>query len=246
MIYVYFTFKEDAAALALSVGRLREVVGAEARIFVVNDAAAPIPDEQIPRGVEHFRSNYERGGTGKGIAALRGQLEAIRGFLYATGEVYALKIDSDIWVNDLGPFEREPDGTPPADMLACEGSRALLPMGCTYRLSRWAVEAALKLLDERPARSWPRGTYAEAITLWQLLALTRLVLRLVPSHRGYLSGFYLPGSALPRAVAGAGLIHCGEPHMEGGELVRASRELTRTRMLLLQIQNIQPNTAEHD
>lgn len=246
MIYVYFTFKEDAAALALSVGRLREVVGADARIFVVNDAAAPIPDEQIPRGVEHFRSCYDRGGSGKGIPALRGQLEMIRKLLHATGEAYALKIDSDIWVNDLGPFAREPDGTPPADMLACEGSRALLPMGCTYRLSRWAVESALRLLDERPANSWPPGTYAEAITLWQLLALTRLSLRLVPSHRGYLSGFYLPGTTLPHAIASAGLIHCGEPHMEGGQLVRASRELTRTRMLLLQIQNRQPNISKHD
>lgn len=246
MIYVYFSFKDDATTLAMSVARLRDIVGTSARIYIINDAAAPIPHELLPHGTLHRLSHYNRGGSGTGIPALRGQLETIRDLLRDSGATFALKIDSDIWVNSLSPFNHEPTGTPPADFLACEGSRALLPMGCTYRLSRWAVDTALRLLDERPAHSWPPATYAEAITLWHLLTTTHLSLRLIPASLGYLSGFYLSHTSLPHAVSAAGLIHCGEPHLESGQLVRASRELTRTRMLLLQIQNIQPNTAEHD
>lgn len=233
MIYVYFSFKDDTATLAMSVARLREIVGSTARIFVVNDAAAPIPTSQLPPGSEHILSHYDRGGTGTGIPALRGQLDTIRNLLTSTGATYAIKIDSDIWVNNLTPFNREPLGTPPADFLACEGSRALLPMGCTYRLSRWAVETALKLLDARPASAWPPATYAEAITLWHLLTPTHLTLRLIPASPTYLTGFYLSHTSLPHAVSAAGLIHCGEPHLESAQLIRASRELTRTRMLLL-------------
>lgn len=234
MLYVYFSFAADAPALSMSVARLREVAGDAVEIAVVNDAAAPIPAEQLPPRVIHCMSRYDRGETGKGLPAVRGQLTALRDLMTATGEDYAIKIDSDVWVNDISLFEVERDGTPPADMLALEGSRALLPMGCAYRVSKWAVDAALKLMDERDKLGWQPGTYAEALTLWHLLTLTRLPLHLIPSALGYLTGFHLDDrSQVPESVLTAGIIHCGEPYPDGKDLHRAPRELTRTRFSLL-------------
>lgn len=234
MTFVYFSYKDDAAALRQSVASLRAAAGEDVPVCVVNDAAAPIPAEALPVGVVSVMSRYDRGGTGKGLEAVRGQLHALREVMQATGEDYAVKIDSDIFVRDVSLLEVKRDGEPQADMLACEGARALLPMGCVYRVSRWAVAAALKLIEARDALGWQDGVYAEALTLWHLLALTPLRLRLIPQALGYLQGFYLTAAGeLPVEVQQAGVVHCGEPHYECGQLVRASRELTRTRMLLL-------------
>ena len=234
MIFVYFSYRDDAAALGMSVASLRKAAGENVPICVVNDAAAPIPAEELPAGVINVMSRYDRGGTGKGLAAVRGQLHALREVLLATGEDYAVKIDSDIYVRDVTLLEVERDGVPPADMLACEGGRALLPMGCVYRVSRWAVEAALKLIAERDALGWQEGVYAEALTLWHLLALTPLRLRLIPLAVGYLQGFWLNRAGeLPAEVLQAGAVHCGEPYTVGEQMVRAGSELTRTRMRLL-------------
>ena len=232
MIYVYFSYKDDAHALRMSVARLR-AVDAEATVYVVNDANAPIPVADLPEGVKHVMSRYDRGGTGKGLAAVRGQLQAMREVMQACGEDYAVKMDSDVWVNDVTFFGREVYGEPPADMVAFEGGRALLPMGCAYRISRWAVEAVLAYMERRAAVGWPRGEYAEALTIWHVLALTPMRLRLVPQAVGALAGFYLQGGEVPPAVRDAAVVHCGEPHVEGGKLVRCTCELVACRMLLL-------------
>ena len=232
MIYVFFSYKEDACALRMSVARLREVDEA-AVVYVVNDAAAPIPAAELPEGVRHVMSRYDRGGTGRGLAAVRGQLQALREIMQACGEDYVVKVDSDVWFNDVSFFSREVYGEPAADMLAFEGARALLPMGCAYRLSRWAVAAVLAYMGRRDGVGWQSGEYAEALTIWHVLALTPMRLRLVPQAVGALAGFYLQGGEVPQCVAGAAVVHCGEPHVEGAKLVRCTRELVVSRMLLL-------------
>jgi hypothetical protein len=106
-------------------------------------------------------------------------------------------------------------------------------MGCSYRISKWAVKWCLNYLSRR--KKWPEGTYAEALTIYHILALSRLPLYLIEATTEYLAGFALGASGVADGVADAGLIHCGEPYPERGQLTRATRELTLTRMSLLHL-----------
>ena len=233
MIYCFFAFADDAAALSLSVAQLRRV-DPTATIYVANDAAAPAA---VPAGCLELRTAYDRGGTGAGLPAVKGELETFRHILTATGEDYLCKVDCDMWVRDVSLFRpgfTVAEGMPEPDFVACEGSRPLSPMGCFYRISRHAVEYCLKAVAQRDALgAWPPGAYAEALTMWGLLALSRLPLQLYPSALGYRPGFTLTGAEFAPAVRTAALVHCGEPYFVGTEYHRAPRVLTLTRMLHL-------------
>ena len=233
MIYCYFTFADDSDALSISVEQLRRVDPA-AVIYVANDAAAPAT---VPAGCIELRTTYDRGGTGAGLPAVRGELETFRRILTATGEDYLIKIDCDMWVRDVSLFRpgfTVAEGMPEPDFVACEGARPLSPMGCFYRISRWAVHYCLSAMADRDLLvAWPPGAYAEALTMWGLLALSRLPLHLYPAALGYLTGYTLTGAALSPAVTSSALVHCGEPFFVGSEYHRAPRVLSLTRLLHL-------------
>ena len=224
MVYVYFSFKGDEDALALSVAQLRRV-DAGAQVFIANDKDARA---RVPEGCREVLTAYDRGETGKGLAAVRGELEVFRYVMEITGEDAVVKIDSDVWCRAVKPVV-EAKG----DFVGVEGARALTPMGCFYKISRCAVCFCLEYMEKRVR--WQAGAYAEALTLWHLLALSRLPLVLVEAGSGVLSGFGLAdgGRGMAPAVLNAALVHCGEPVRVGGELVRAGRELTLTRMAWL-------------
>lgn len=224
MVYVYFSFKGDEDALALSVAQLRRV-DAGAQVFVANDRGARA---RLPQGCREVLTAYDRGGTGKGLAAVRGELEVFRYVLEVAEADELVKVDSDVWVRDVAPVVGVP-----GDFVGVEGARALTPMGCFYKISRLAVCFCLEYMERRTR--WQAGTYAEALTLWHLLALSRLQLVLVEAGGDVLSGFGLAdgGHGMAPAVLNAALVHCGEPMRVGGELVRAGRELTLTRMAWL-------------
>lgn len=233
-VFLYFAYAGDEAVLRLAVERLLALYP-HAVVMVADDAAAPMPGkEPWPAGVQVFRTRYERGGTGKGLPAVLGELRTMDDAMRAAGADYCVKLDPDVWVNDLMPLLRGgvvAEGEPEPDFVGCEGGRALLPMGCAYRVSKWAVKWCLEYMVGRKA--WPAGVYAEALTIYHMLALSRLPLALIESSAGYLSGFALGNRGVADGVADAGIIHCGEPYREGGQLTRATRELTLTRMLLL-------------
>lgn len=235
MIYVYFSFSGDSDILALSVAQLRRV-DPNATIWVAYDWRDPAT---VPAGCKEMRTRYPRGenGTGNGLPAVQGELEVFREILEQEKATYLVKVDSDVWVRDVSlyrPGFTVQEGLPEPDFVACEGARALLPMGCFYRVSKWAVQYALAYIARRTTmNAWQHGTYAEALTIWHILALSHLRLHLIPGAVGYLSGFTLQGSSVPEAVHSAAIVHCGEPYQEQGQLTRAPRELTLTRMLLL-------------
>ena len=236
MIYVYFSFSADSDILALSVQQLRRA-DPSATIWVANDNSAPAA---VPAGCKEIRTRYNRGehGNGNGLPAVQGELEVFREILEQEKATHLVKVDSDVWVRDVSLFRpgfTVQEGLPEPDFVACEGSRALLPMGCFYRISKWAVQYALAYIARRTnMNAWQHGTYAEALTLWHILTLSRLTLHLIPGAVGYLTGFTLAGSYPAEAVARAAILHCGEPYREGDNLIRAPRELTLTRMLLIQ------------
>lgn len=235
MIYVYFSFSADSDILALSVAQLRRV-DPGATIWVAYDWRDPAT---VPAGCKEMRTRYPRGehGTGNGLPAVQGELEVFREILEQEKATHLVKVDSDVWVRDASlyrPGFTVQEGLPEPDFVACEGARALLPMGCFYRISKWAVQYAQAYIARRNTmNAWQHGTYAEALTLWHILALSHLHLHLIPGAVGYLTGFTLQGSYPAEAVARAAIVHCGEPYQEQGQLTRAPRELTLTRMLLL-------------
>lgn len=233
-LILFFSFAQDEPALRLSLQRVRALYP-QLPIMVADDSAAPMQArEPWPAGVQVFRTRYDRGGTGKGLPAVLGELRTMQDAMQATGADFCLKLDPDVWVNDLRPLLPGgvvTEGEPEPDFVGCEGARALLPMGCAYRISKWGVRWCLNYLAKR--QDWPQGAYAEALTIYHILALSRMPLYLFPSHIGYLAGFSLSPRGVPESVATAGIIHCGEPYPEGEQLVRAPRELVLTRMLLL-------------
>ena len=224
MVYVYFSFSGDEDALALSVAQLRRV-DADAQVFIANDKDARA---RLPEGCREVLTAYDRGGTGKGLAAVRGELEVFRYVMEITGADEVVKIDSDVWVRDVAPVVEVA-----SDFVGVEGARALTPMGCFYKISRLAVCFCLEYMEKRT--HWQAGAYAEALTLWHLLALSRLQMALIEVGAGVLSGFGLAdgGRGMAPAALHAAMVHCGEPVSVGGELVRAGRELTLTRMAWL-------------
>lgn len=233
-LILFFSYALDEPVLRLALQRVRALYP-QLPIMVADDSAAPMQlHEPWPAGVQVFRTRYDRGGTGKGLPAVLGELRTMQDAMAAAGCDFCIKLDPDVWVNDLRPLLPGgvvAEGEPEPDFVGCEGARALLPMGCAYRVSKWAVKWCLDYLAKR--KDWPQGAYAEALTIYHILALSRLPLYLLPSHVGYLTGFALGKRGVADGVADAGIIHCGEPHQEGGQLTRATRELTLTRMLLL-------------
>ena len=74
----------------------------DAVVWVANDAAAPIPDADLPPLVKVLRTEYARGGTGAGLEAVRGQLEVFRHVLEAEKAEHVVKIDGYLCVPALG------------------------------------------------------------------------------------------------------------------------------------------------
>lgn len=237
-IILYFCYEQDAAALQLSVESVRKVAP-NVPIFVADDAAAPVKEKNAIKGVQWLTTNYNRGGTGKGLEAVQGELETMKAVLDAAKADYLIKLDPDVLVRDLNPLSAAwwtEAGKPHGDFVGMEGGRSLLPMGCAYRVSRWAVQFCLQQLKER---SFLPGTYAEALTIWHLLSLSQMPKVLHSSDHGLLVGARLEPSGcrgllnFSYDLADAAFIHCGEPYAENGQFTRASRELTMTRMLYL-------------
>lgn len=227
-IILYFSYSGDAELLARSVQQVRRWQPS-IPILVADDASDPMPQGVMGSDVHVFKTRYDRGGTGKGLAAVLGELRTMRDAMLCAHADYCIKLDPDCYVRDLRPLlPGQADGIPEPDFLGCEGARALLPMGCAYRISRWGVQRALEYIEER--KCWQPGTYAEALTIWHVLALTRLPLQLLPADVGYLQGFRLSRGAVAPEVELAGIVHCGEPYMENNQAMRASRELAMTRM----------------
>lgn len=228
-IILYFSYSGDAELLAASVKRLRQWEPS-IPVLVADDAADPMPDGILGSDIQVFKTRFNRGGTGKGLEAVLGELRTMRDAMLCAKADYCIKLDPDVWVSDLRPLLPGAN-TPEPDFLGCEGARALLPMGCAYRVSKWAVKRALEYIESR--KLWQPGVYAEALTIWHVLALTRLPMQLLEVSTGYLQGFRLERGHVPAEVASAGLVHCGEPYVEGKQALRCGRELAMTRMLCL-------------
>lgn len=232
MIYVYFSCSKDERMLAESVKRLR-AVEPDAVVYIANDER---DRASVPKGCKEARTQYDRGGTGTGLAAVEGELMTMQYILAAEKADYIVKIDSDIWPNNTSSLQRF-DGTVEPDFLGYEAPTMLQPLGCVYRLSKWAVNAALEEVRTRwRNRAWKHGlTYSEALTIYRLICLEpTLRVQLIP-HAGHsLVGMHDDGYMNnPRAHV-ADFVHCGEPLHDGSKVCR---EHAYTRMALLKAES---------
>lgn len=231
MLYVTFCYAPDAAMLSMAAARIREL-DHEAKIYAVNDPAAPIK-QPIP-GVNFTSADFPRGGNLNGLATVAGELAVYEKLLKTERADYIIKFDCDLWANNLKPFlSTAPEGGRTApDYLSVERFEPFVPSGMIYRLSRWAVAAAIKAFNARSkAGHWVNGnSYPEDITIYNLVRSARLYTELVPFASGYTAGMNDAGPGNYAAQLMAGVVHCGEPLPNGQ---RVSREHATLRMRIL-------------
>lgn len=240
MIYTYFCAKEDEALLAVSVVRLRQVAPAATILVAVDND--PARRAEVPQGCHAVPlCGIERVPARPGSPAVAFSLHAVTcmlGFMQTAMETYGathcLKLDADMYVNDLRllqPGDTVAPGLPEPDFVAPEAARPLLPGPGCFRISLYAVRWCLKYIRQGyRMHRWQPGPYAENVFLYHLMAQSRMPLHLIPFATGYLAGYTQTAGGIPSAVRTAGLIHCGEPLTSGH---RAPRETVLTRMLLL-------------
>lgn len=239
MFYLYFCSKEDEAALAVSVARLKKIEPC-ARVFVAVDNELA-RRAHVPQGCHAVPVVLHRVPTRPGLPAIAFDLQSVRqmlGLMQTIMETYGfthcIKLDADMFCNDMRlllPGETVAPGLPEPDFVAPEAARPLLPGPGCFRVSLYAVRWCLEYIRRGyTIHRWPDVPYAENLFIYHLLAQSRMPLHLIPYVTGYLAGYTQTATGIPEPVRTAGLIHCGEPLTDG---TRAPRELVLTRMLAL-------------
>lgn len=239
MIYVYFCCKEDESLLELSVARLRELVKNPVIVVGVDNdlesrARVPAGCYAVPVVLHRVPSKTMSPAMGFEFVSMLQMLEFMQMYMEHFGATQCLKLDADMWCNDLKlltPGDTVAPGLPEPDFVAPEAARALLPGPGCFRVSIWAVRWCIKFIREGARYNrWCPGRYAENVFFYHLLAQSRMSLYLIPYVTGYLAGYTQSEKGIPERVLTAGLVHCGEPLSNG---LRVPREVVLTRMLLL-------------
>lgn len=142
---VFFTYAGDAELLAEAV---KAVPGLRARgdtvdVWVVDDAAAPLPVEAVPEGVEYVRSEFARRGNLNGAECVQGMAEVYAGIFRRGGYRWVVKCDCDTWVNSLEWLRRVDAAR--HSVVGTIHVRDYVSGAC-YALSRWAVERVAEAL----------------------------------------------------------------------------------------------------
>lgn len=231
MLYVIFTYAEDAPLLSLCTARLR-AVDPEAKIYALADAAAPV--RTAPEGVVLRETRFPRGGSLNGLPCIAGMLSAYRQILQEEPEQrYLIKLDSDTWVNALPDFARD-DGL---GYVGYERWQAFQPGGHCYRLSRYAVERMCQIFDERTrAGLWAQQTlYREDHIIYGLATAAHVPQRLIPFMEGRSVGMADGAPGEHGACHKADVVHCGEHcgYDSSGQPIRPTRAHVLMRMALL-------------
>lgn len=217
MIYVYFSYSKDELMLAESVKRLR-AVEPEAVIYIANDER---DRAAVPAGCHEVLTLYNRGGSGTGLPAIEGELLTMQYILEREKADYVIKVDSDVWLNDVEKLRPRYDGVPEPDFLGYETGKMLLPAGPIYRLSKWAVKYALETTQRRwRSREWnPYAAYSENLAIFHMVCLApALRVQLIPWADHGLVG--MPDGEDVSAACRADAVHCGEPLSDGTPVTR--------------------------
>lgn len=167
MNYAIFCYREDYKCLDLCIGQIRKA-DPDARIFLFDDGAAPLPKKDIPKGADIFykKTYFQRNGNLNGLECVRGMLSCMQDI---PGKDPVIKIDSDTLLMSTveikkSLFERR--------MLA-GGFQCAVPFawsGVCYWVTRRFIGDALDVLVTREFPSRPDQTYPEDVTM-SMLAL---------------------------------------------------------------------------
>ena len=237
MLYCIFTYSEDSPLLALCAARLQQV-DAEAKIYAISDAAAPL--KSAPPGVELRETRFPRGGTLNGLPCVAGMLSVFRELMEQESAEYIVKLDADTWVNAL-PGWAEDDGL---GYLGFERWQVYQPAGHCYRLSRAAVARMCEIFEERTrARLWPpQAYYREDHTIYGLATAAHVPQRLIPFMLGHSTGMVDGPPGAHAACHAAHVVHCGEHcgYDDKGQPIRPTRAHVLMRMALLAAEAAEP------
>lgn len=220
MIYVCYTYADDAAMLGMVAERLRQLDDS-AIIYAISDPAAPLNAEQLPEGVRHRLGTEKRQGNLNGLPIVAEELQTFLALMELHGAEACVKIDADCYPLSLHPLETE------GEMVICERFEPLTPAGMIYRLTRKMAQAILALFQGRVERQeWVPAHYPEDKTLWQLALHTQLPVALLPYTSGVAAGAAdaAPGD-MPPHIKKACFIHCGEPLANGQRVSRVHATL---------------------
>lgn len=238
MIYCYFSCARDELLLAASVASLR-VAEPEAIIYVANDER---DRAAVPAGCHEVLTRYNRGGSGTGLPAVEGELLTMQYILEREKADYVIKIDSDVWLNDVEKLSPRYDGEPEPDFLGYETGKMLLPAGPIYRLSKWAVKYALETTYSRlRSRGWnPQAAYSENLAIFHMVCLApTLRVRLIPwSYHGLVG---MPDEENAQRAFLADAVHCGEPLYDGTPVTREHALYRMYRMYRLKKETQSPD-----
>lgn len=142
---VFFTYAGDAELLAEAV---KAVPALRARgdvvdVYVADDAAAPLPADAVPEGVEYMRTDFARRGNLNGAECVRGMAEVYAGIMRRGGYRWLVKCDCDTWLNSL-EWVRRVDAAVHS-IVGTVHVRDYVSGAC-YAMSRWAVERVAEAL----------------------------------------------------------------------------------------------------
>lgn len=230
MLYISFTYEADAPLLALAARRI-QALDPSAIIVAVDDPEHPTPHEMRGDGIIYRETDFRRAGNLNGLDCIAGMLATMAEMMDMYDSDHIVKIDSDLWANNLSPFLISTDSES-YDYLATERWHFSQPAGYIYRLSRRLCNrlaeeiAARRALDLFP----PDNKYPEDQTIYALALQLRAAAALIPFNSGVSTGLTdCSPSDLARAAA-ADVVHCGEPLADGS---RASRLHVLGRMATL-------------
>lgn len=100
---VFFTYKGDAQLLATALRAVPQLTrgGNEVACYVVDDAAAPLGRESLPKWVHYMRTEFNRGGNLNGLECIAGMVGVYDAVMARGAYDWLIKADCDTYINGL-------------------------------------------------------------------------------------------------------------------------------------------------
>lgn len=149
MIYVYFSYSNDAECLAASMEFMSKV-DPEAKFAVFDDGASPMVNP--PAGIDFYKiTNFDRAGNLNGLECIDAILGSFVEAMDALGDDWVVKIDCDV-------MAMRPPIANASGFWGAEGGNWGYACGICYGISR---SMAQKVRDKINGRKWHEERYPE-------------------------------------------------------------------------------------
>lgn len=166
LAFVYFTYRNDQTLLGYSIESLKRLSSRyDIDVYVVDDSTNSM--KTVPEGVIYKKSSFKRNGNLNGLECLSGMIDIYKWILGSENYVWVIKIDPDVYVNDLSWMENlNPNdiyqvGSLNVYRLKRFGENEICH-GCFHGISRMGVENLITNFNTGTIRIPERETYRVA------------------------------------------------------------------------------------